>query len=122
MVFSQSKHSILRKLNLVRRTSCDCPTGYAPSGHSVNLCLSPVNTCWNNPCENNGKCVPTETGYYCECKSGSRGKNCEYVKGDHRDVSAELFQNGLCLPSGSSLTESEQGRIIDIILSMINKK
>ena len=80
MVFSQSKHSILRKLNLVRRTSCDCPTGYAPSGHSVNLCLSPVNTCWNNPCENNGKCVPTETGYYCECKSGSRGKNCEYVK------------------------------------------
>jgi len=49
-------------------------------------------------------------------------KECEYVKGDHRDVSAELFQNGICLPSGSSLTEREQGRIIDIILSMINKK
>ena len=49
-------------------------------------------------------------------------KNCEYVKGDHGDVSAKLFQNGICLPSGSSLTEGEQGKIIDIILSIINKK
>ena len=49
-------------------------------------------------------------------------KNCEYVKGDHGDVSAKLFQNGICLPSGSSLSEGEQGKIIDIILSIINKK
>ena len=48
-------------------------------------------------------------------------KKCEYVKADYRDVSAELFENGLCLPSGSSLTERGQGRIIDIILSLINK-
>ncbi len=47
-------------------------------------------------------------------------KECEYVKADYRDVSAELFENGLCLPSGSSLTEVEQGRIIDIILSLVN--
>jgi len=47
-------------------------------------------------------------------------KECEYVKADYRDVSAELFENGLCLPSGSSLTEGEQGRIIDIILSLVN--
>ena len=26
--------------------------------------------------------------------------------------------NGLCLPSGSSLTEKDQSRIIDIILSL----
>jgi pyridoxal phosphate-dependent aminotransferase EpsN len=47
-------------------------------------------------------------------------KKCEYVRSDNRDVSAELFENGLCLPSGSSLSEGDQGRIIDIILSLIN--
>jgi len=47
-------------------------------------------------------------------------KKCEYIKSDVQDVSAELFENGLCLPSGSSLSEGDQGRIIDIILSLIN--
>ena len=44
---------------------------------------------------------------------------CEYVSNDDRDVSAELFENGLCLPSGSSLSEGDQNRIIDIILSLL---
>ena len=47
-------------------------------------------------------------------------KKCEYIKSDDRDVSAELFENGLCLPSGSSLSEEDQNRIIDIILSLVN--
>ena len=47
-------------------------------------------------------------------------KKCEYVKSGYRDVSAELFENGLCLPSGSSLSEEDQSRIIDIILSLVN--
>jgi pyridoxal phosphate-dependent aminotransferase EpsN len=47
-------------------------------------------------------------------------EKCEYVKSDTRDVSAELFEKGLCLPSGSSLSKSDQGRIIDIILSLMN--
>ncbi len=47
-------------------------------------------------------------------------KKCEYVKSDYRDVSAELFANGLCLPSGSSLSKENQGRIIDIILSLLS--
>ena len=45
-------------------------------------------------------------------------KDCQYTKLDNLDVSAGLFKNGLCLPSGSSLTESDQNRIIDIILSI----
>ena len=44
----------------------------------------------------------------------------EYVSNDDRDVSAELFENGLCLPSGSNLSEKDQNRIIDIILSLLN--
>ncbi len=43
----------------------------------------------------------------------------EYVRNDDRDVSAELFEKGLCLPSGSNLSENDQNRIIDIILDTI---
>tara|TARA_B100002052_G_C15880129_1_gene598827 strand:+ start:658 stop:1782 length:1125 start_codon:yes stop_codon:yes gene_type:complete len=45
-------------------------------------------------------------------------KNYDYIKNGERDVSAELFLNGLCLPSGSSLSYQDQNRIIDTILSM----
>ena len=46
-------------------------------------------------------------------------KGADYVSLDG-DISKNLFENGLCLPSGSSLSEVDQGRIIDIILSLIN--
>ena len=47
-------------------------------------------------------------------------KKCEYVKSHDLDVSAELFKNGVCLPSGSSLSEEDQNRIIDIIFTLVN--
>ena len=34
-----------------------------------------------------------------------------------KDISKNLFDTGLCLPSGSSLKEIDQKRIIDIILN-----
>ena len=46
-------------------------------------------------------------------------KNCDYIKSNQQDISAKLFEEGICLPSGSSLKEKDQSRIIDIILSMI---
>ena len=42
-------------------------------------------------------------------------KGCEYVTVEQEDVSKRLFENGLCLPSGSNLSPKDQGRIIDII-------
>jgi dTDP-4-amino-4,6-dideoxygalactose transaminase len=33
------------------------------------------------------------------------------------DVSAGLFERGLCLPSGSALTEADQERVVEILLS-----
>jgi len=48
-------------------------------------------------------------------------KKYEYIRSDDRDVSAELFEKGLCLPSGSSLKEKDQNRIIDIILKLLNE-
>jgi len=46
-------------------------------------------------------------------------KDCEYVKKDSRDISKELFEQGLCLPSGSNLSIYDQNRVIEIILSTL---
>ena len=46
-------------------------------------------------------------------------KDCAYVTSGKEDISAKLFKNGLCLPSGSNLSETDQNRIIDIIFSVL---
>ena len=48
-------------------------------------------------------------------------KKCEYVMSGNEDVSKKLFENGLCLPSGSNLSDGNQTRIIDIILASIKQ-
>jgi len=47
-------------------------------------------------------------------------KNFNYISKDGLDVCGRLFEYGLCLPSGSDLSESDQGRVIDIILSTLD--
>ena len=46
-------------------------------------------------------------------------KNSNYIRRSQIDVSKNLFENGICLPSGSSLLNSEQFKIIDIITSLL---
>ena len=47
-------------------------------------------------------------------------KKYEYVHNLEKDVSRSLFNNGLCLPSGSSLKRAEQEKVINIILDCLN--
>ena len=42
----------------------------------------------------------------------------EYYLSNKGDISQRLFQDGLCLPSGTSLSNKDQEKIIDIILSI----
>jgi pyridoxal phosphate-dependent aminotransferase EpsN len=42
---------------------------------------------------------------------------CEHVGGD---VAEALFRDGLCLPSGSSLTEAELARVVAVIRSVVH--
>jgi pyridoxal phosphate-dependent aminotransferase EpsN len=48
-------------------------------------------------------------------------KGYEYVTSGNEDVSKKLFEDGLCLPSGSNLLETDQERIINIILEILNE-
>ena len=44
----------------------------------------------------------------------------DYISRDGVDISGRLFEQGLCLPSGSDLSVSDQDRVIDIILESLN--
>ena len=47
-------------------------------------------------------------------------RNCPYYPhSDNVSVSEKLFQNGLCLPSGSGMREDEQARVIDCIRRLL---
>jgi len=47
-------------------------------------------------------------------------KSYSYIN-NNKDVSRNFYDDGLCLPSGTALSENEQTRIIDIILNSIKK-
>ena len=42
----------------------------------------------------------------------------DYYLSDEGDISQMLFNNGICLPSGTNLSIDDQEKIIDIILSI----
>ena len=44
----------------------------------------------------------------------------EYFPTSDGDISKLIFENGLCLPSGTSLSENDQNRVIDIFLSLVS--
>ena len=46
-------------------------------------------------------------------------KDSIYYKRQDKDISSHLFKNGLCLPSGSTLSSTDQERIISIIISSL---
>lgn len=48
-------------------------------------------------------------------------KDCEFFSHDEEEaVSEKLFKQGLCLPSGSNMTDVQQGRVIDAIKALFN--
>ena len=40
-------------------------------------------------------------------------RGAPYFPHDAEDVGADLFEAGICLPSGSNLTPEQQGRVVD---------
>ncbi len=46
-------------------------------------------------------------------------RRCIYPHQEGRNVSEDLFANGICLPSGSNKTEEQQQRVIDRLLENV---
>ncbi|MDR1481047.1 MAG: DegT/DnrJ/EryC1/StrS family aminotransferase [Synergistaceae bacterium] len=46
-------------------------------------------------------------------------ERARYYRHGDDDVSARLFENGLCLPSGSNLTKSDQDRVIETLSGIL---
>ena len=45
--------------------------------------------------------------------------HCAYFSHQGRSVSQELFETGICLPSGSNMSEGQQERVIDVFASLV---
>ena len=46
--------------------------------------------------------------------TGRAGTNA-YIEGDIKDVGADIFTRGLCLPSDNKMTEAEQEQVIALV-------
>lgn len=46
-------------------------------------------------------------------------KFSRFYSHDDRDIASELFENGLCIPSGTGMLEKEQYRVIDCIKKLV---
>ncbi|WP_035424987.1 aminotransferase class I/II-fold pyridoxal phosphate-dependent enzyme [Bacillus sp. UNC438CL73TsuS30] len=45
-----------------------------------------------------------------------------YSHSEHLNVAESLFETGICLPSGTNMTEDEQSRVIQIIQSFVSRR
>ena len=50
-------------------------------------------------------------------EGNGRAKTNAYISGKAQDVSMDIFERGLCLPSDNKMTVEEQDRIIEVIRS-----
>ena len=48
-------------------------------------------------------------------------KEYEFIKTEEKPVADEIFNNGLCLPSDTKMTEEEQQKVIDVVLKLFKK-
>ena len=66
----------------------------SPSGYVGLRCDHVINNCFSNPCIN-GTCKTNGSTYYCNCRSGFNGKNCETNIDDC--ISAQCKNNATCV-------------------------
>ena len=49
-------------------------------------------------------------------------KEYEFIKTEEKPVADEIFNNGLCLPSDTKMTEEEQQKVIDVVLKLFKEQ
>lgn len=85
-----------------------CPTEILEAISSINAEGRPI---WKpmhmQPIYRMHECVGREGTIRCRTNA--------YIEGDVKDVGADIFARGLCLPSDNKMTVEEQNRIIEVI-------
>jgi dTDP-4-amino-4,6-dideoxygalactose transaminase len=46
--------------------------------------------------------------------------SCLYFPHEGKSVSQRLFETGICLPSGSNMSESQQGRVLEVLCNLMD--
>ena len=54
-------------------------------------------------------------------EGNGRGQTNAYIAGSSKDIGADIFQRGLCLPSDNKMTPQEQDKVIEIVRRCFSK-
>ena len=65
------------KFTLAQKQLTENPHLYLGNG---SICLLELDSCFSNPCQNNGTCSGNLSNYSCECANGFKGQNCEGLR------------------------------------------
>ena len=65
---------------------CECPPGFTGSS-----CLTDIDECTPNPCQNGGTCIDGSNSFACQCPPGHIGMSCETII---EDCSSTGCENG----------------------------
>uniref|UniRef100_A0A0N5A395 Cadherin n=1 Tax=Parastrongyloides trichosuri TaxID=131310 RepID=A0A0N5A395_PARTI len=74
----ETDNFIYRSFGNKKSHSCECPNGFGTIPDKIGQCNAQIDTCYENPCKNNGTCQSLENDYFCQCLPGFTGKNCEF--------------------------------------------
>lgn len=77
--------------------SCPEPS-YCVEERGVATCFD---DCSLSPCQNEGTCIPQLPGYYCSCRGGFDGRNCEQTTATFTGASYAIFPAVNRRPNGS---------------------
>lgn len=88
-----TEHSMLCQPE--KPSPCQSLTGCVEPAYCSILATGPLaicqDTCSPNPCKNGGVCQPQTLGYYCQCRYGYSGRNCELTGATFNGSSYAIF-------------------------------
>ncbi|XP_048586976.1 uncharacterized protein LOC116613702 isoform X1 [Nematostella vectensis] len=74
-----------------------CPPGKVCNASVVTPGSAQCIGCLEAPCQNNGTCVDTVTGYTCTCTEAWQGKNCEKDLDECSGITTPCAHGGTCI-------------------------
>lgn len=80
VVLALMDHAVVFQILLVKITLKNSFSSMVYHHNLGRLCESSIDPCASNPCQHNGLCFLTSTGYQCQCSSYYTGAFCEITQ------------------------------------------